>query len=378
MNIAFFCEFYPTSKTPFGGSFFHNFAKGLDRIGHSVTVFKFNTLSLSEIKKLKKIYVIEKEIIDNIEIHTFFIPKVPKLQIINNLRLLFVAHLYFYFIHNIKHFDIIHIHFSDMFNSFIGYKISKTYGLPIISTEHSTGFLIENEFNNTVKKSKKILKSVNAITVVSSVLFDKIKYLTNKPIYLIKNGIDETIFYPEYKKVLNKRFVSIGFLLKKKNFDSLIRAFSKLIILYPDITLDIIGDGEEKPFLIHLINDLNLSKKVHLLGVYNNNQIANLLRTYDFFVLPSHVETFGVVVLEALFSGLPVLVTRSGGPERFVRDKIDGIICEPNDDSLYYGLIQLLNNNFYIDINYFKENYSIVSVAKDLENIYKKIINNRI
>mgnify|MGYP000997472498 FL=1 len=156
------------------------------------------------------------------------------------------------------------------------------------------------------------------------------------------------------------------------------RQFSKLIILYPDITLDIIGDGEEKPFLIHLINDLNLSKKVHLLGVYNNNQIANLLRTYDFFVLPSHVETFGVVVLEALFSGLPVLVTRSGGPERFVRDKIDGIICEPNDDSLYYGLIQLLNNNFYIDINYFKENYSIVSVAKDLENIYKKIINNRI
>jgi len=50
MNIAFFCEFYPTSKTPFGGSFFHNFAKGLDRIGHSVTVFKFNTLSLLKIK----------------------------------------------------------------------------------------------------------------------------------------------------------------------------------------------------------------------------------------------------------------------------------------------------------------------------------------
>lgn len=370
MNIAFFCEFYPSTRNPIGGSFFHNFAKGLVRIGHRVWVFKFKDLSWNEARALRSLYVNEEEIRDGVVIVTCYIPKIPKLTRLNRWRLFRRAKNLFARYHDSVGFQIVHVHFSEMFNSTLGVRLAKRHRLPVVCTEQSTGFLLENERETTLRAAKEVLQGIHGLTVVSEELRKVLSPHVRCPIHLVNNGVDPQMFFESANRPRSRRLVSVGFLLKKKNFHGLIEAFARVKEEYPDLTLDIVGGGPEKANLESLIAQRKLEGSVRLLGSQSNEEVAALLREYDSFVLPSVVETFGVVVLEALFSGLPVLVTRCGGPERFVRDGVDGIVTAPDPDSLTAGLRRLLSQNWVIDRDYLLRNYSIEAVAQSLDALY--------
>ncbi len=374
MKIAFFCEFYPTPRTPFGGAFFHNFAKGLVRLGHEVWVFRFKDLSWGEVKKLKSFYVHDEDIIDGVHVVSHFIPKVPKWTWLNRARLRMLAQKTFSSIQREKSFDVVHLHFSEMFNSLLGLDLAQRYGLPTICTEHSTGLISQGESEQTLVSARKVLEKVDVLTAVSLRLKAVLETSVQRECLLIDNGIDPELFYPMEKKAHGMNFVSVGFLLPKKNFDGLIRAFKKFSDDHPAATLRIVGGGPEQGMLQELIDRLGLENHVFLLGLKSNHEIASIMRQHDYFVLPSHVETFGVVVLEALFSGLPVLATRCGGPERFVREGLDGVIVDPNDNALLEGLNKLVSQEWDLDRSYFMERYSIIAVARVLEGYYRKMV----
>lgn len=372
MRIAFFCEFYPTPRTPFGGAFYHNFAKGLVRRGHEVWVFRFKDLSLGEARHLGVLSVNDFNVVDGVRIITRMIPKIPKLPRINQLRLRRIAFQQFRKVHRQTPFDSVHLHFSEMYNSLLGLMIARKFELPTVCTEQSTGFITEGQIEETFAKASIVLRGVDVLSVVSERLAKTLEARLNRPVYLIDNGVDELMYHPLEGKIKSRRLVSVGFLLKRKNFDGLIRAFSTVLGEYPDLLLDIIGGGPEEGSLKSLIHELGLDSRVRLLGLKSNEEVAGLLRQYDYFVLPSHAETFGVVVIEALFSGLPVLVTRCGGPERIVREGIDGIVCDPNVESLAQGLRSLLSRDWTIDDEYLKAHYSLNAAAQQLESLYQK------
>jgi glycosyltransferase involved in cell wall biosynthesis len=96
--------------------------------------------------------------------------------------------------------------------------------------------------------------------------------------------------------------------------------------------LTIAGDGPLRGMVEQQIGRLGLAGSVRLLGYRGRDQVAQLMREEcDLLVLASRSETFGVVLIEALACGKPVVATRCGGPESIVTDPALGLLCEVDD-----------------------------------------------
>lgn len=90
------------------------------------------------------------------------------------------------------------------------------------------------------------------------------------------------------------------------------------------------GGGPRRKSLEKLAEVLGITKNLYFWGEVDNKQIPVLYQMADCFVLPSAFETFGVVYIEAMACGLPVIATRCGGPEEFVDDS-NGVLIPAND-----------------------------------------------
>ncbi len=131
----------------------------------------------------------------------------------------------------------------------------------------------------------------------------------------------------------SKRLLAIGRLAYPKNFASLIRAFSIVVKRFPEWSLDIFGEGNERRDLVSLIESLNLSDSVHLAG--NQPNIKEHLPDYSLFALSSRFEGFPLVLVEALSCGLPVVSYACPcGPRDIVRDGVEGFLVPPGDETL--------------------------------------------
>ena len=131
----------------------------------------------------------------------------------------------------------------------------------------------------------------------------------------------------------SNRVLAIGRLVYEKNFAALIRAFSIVVKRFPEWSLDIYGEGNERRDLVSLIDSLNLSDSVHLAG--NQSNIKDHLPDYSLFALSSRYEGFGLVLIEAMSGGLPVISYACPcGPKDIIRDGIDGFLVPPGDETM--------------------------------------------
>lgn len=131
-----------------------------------------------------------------------------------------------------------------------------------------------------------------------------------------------------------------------KGVDILLRAFSKIKPIYPNIRLSIIGEsGNDDEFLQKLSRELGLASSVEWHTDVDHKDIPALLAVADIFVLASRSEAFGIVLLEAGASGLPVIATRVGGVPELIRDGYNGLLVDPVDpDALANAIIWAVNN----------------------------------
>jgi CDP-glycerol glycerophosphotransferase len=136
-------------------------------------------------------------------------------------------------------------------------------------------------------------------------------------------------------------FINIARLSPEKDQKKLIRAFFRINQKYSKSKLIIIGQGELKSELQHLINDLKLSKKVYLLGQKFNPM--PYLNKSDCFVLSSNYEGQGLVLLEAMILNKPVISTDIPGPRGVLKGNL-GYLVENSEDGLYQGMLNFLKN----------------------------------
>ena len=137
--------------------------------------------------------------------------------------------------------------------------------------------------------------------------------------------------------------VFAGRLEREKNIPSLIRAIAALRSRWPHVQCLIAGEGSQRKMLASLIKKLDLQGNVRLLCFCQN--VNELIGAADMLVLPSDVESFGLVVLEAMALGKPVVATRSGGPEEIVLEGETGILVEPDDtQALAQAIAKLIAN----------------------------------
>ncbi|MBV8461766.1 MAG: glycosyltransferase family 4 protein, partial [Acidimicrobiales bacterium] len=124
---------------------------------------------------------------------------------------------------------------------------------------------------------------------------------------------------------------ALGRLVPKKGFDLLIEAYASLDEADRTVDLAIAGSGPSGPDLERRVAELGLDGRVHLLGRLSRDDVARVMAGARFFVMPSRLEPFGIVVLEAWRSGAPVVASSRGGAPEFVRDGTDGLLVDPTD-----------------------------------------------
>ncbi len=133
---------------------------------------------------------------------------------------------------------------------------------------------------------------------------------------------------------------SIGRLQAEKRFDLLIRAVAEL----PGVVLVLVGDGPERRALEELASELGVGDRVHFVGWLPHARARDYLTSFDVFALPSRLESFSLVLLEAGLAGLPVVACRVGGIPEVVADGESGLLVEPNDlPGLVNALLTLIN-----------------------------------
>jgi len=191
---------------------------------------------------------------------------------------------------------------------------------------------------------------------------------------LIQNSNTKKLIF-EFKKEY-KYFITLGRLIKPKDHKTMIEAFHIVTQTYPYSNLIILGDGELKSDIKSLINKLNLTDKVILLGFVKNP--FDYLKKADIFVFSSKFEGFGNVLVEAMASGLPVISTDCpSGPAEILENGKYGILTKvENKKELAKAMINMLDTDRY---NYFQnksieraKDFDITIVAKEyLEILYR-------
>jgi glycosyltransferase involved in cell wall biosynthesis len=138
-----------------------------------------------------------------------------------------------------------------------------------------------------------------------------------------------------------KRFIFVGRLSKVKNLEILITIFNKL----KDYKLTIIGTGEDEQYLKNISNENIIFK-----GSIKNEEIKNIYKENDIFILPSVSEPWGLVVEEALYFGLPVIVSQNCGAVELVENERNGYIIKPDDIKNIKNVILKINADGYIQL----------------------------
>ena len=256
--------------------------------------------------------------------------------------------------------DIIHAH-NLLSGGVIAEVLNRQYQIPFLVTEHTSTYSLSK---NSVYPDKKELEYVaqncsGVIAVGSKLLANLVEVVPEiEPMgSIVPNVVDpnfedrvNAFEFPQHRNEGVIRIVSIGNLIPRKNFKNLIEAFARV---FPNgqAHLTIVGEGPEEKKLIELAQDLGVAQSICFLGSAPRDSILDLLLDSDFFVLTSMLESFGVVVIEALSCGLPVVATDCGGPSDILEEE-QGFLVPVNDlEALCEALVKMSSNFELFDRN---------------------------
>jgi len=248
--------------------------------------------------------------------------------------------------------DILHAH-SIFYGGIIAYAINKITGIPYVITEHSTAYA-----RDLITPTQKAA-ALDAVTHASRRMAVSPPFCELLQDYF---GAEAGQWFPVPNIVSNLfakaplskpnqsknsfTFLCVALLISKKAIDNLITAFANAFKNNPQVTLRIGGDGPERQTLKELARSLGITSQVRFLGKLTRKQVVWEIANTDVFVLPSHFETFGVVVIEALAMGKPVVATRCGGPESILRAQ-DGELIPTDDIQVLSATMQKIRREFH-------------------------------
>jgi glycosyltransferase involved in cell wall biosynthesis len=241
-------------------------------------------------------------------------------------------------------FNLIHVHVA-----YPAAIAAQYLGLPYIISEHFSGYQKNRQHNWGRLKKRLILRALNraaSILPVSKALGQGLRDFGYKgPLQPVSNVVQTNVFQipnesPKENSV--KRFLHISTLANEvKNVTGLLDGFALLQAKSEAFTLAIGGDGDLQ-WLGKEIEKRQL-KNVEILNAMTPHEVAWQMQQADCFVLFSHIESQGIVLLESLSCGTPVIAPNVGGVPEIVNDQ-NGLLVNPNDaKSLYRALIKIIN-----------------------------------
>jgi glycogen synthase len=177
-----------------------------------------------------------------------------------------------------------------------------------------------------------------AVQAYGPALLDKARVITN--------GVDVNAVRSAEPEMRPRPYVvGIGRFVRQKGFDLLIDGFARIAADHADLDLVLAGDGPERDSLVRQTAESPFAERIEFLGGVPSPRAFGLLRGASAFVLASRHEPQGIVILEAMAAGAPVLAAGVGGVPEIVRDGVNGLVFEGGSaESLAAGLHRILTD----------------------------------
>ena len=321
MHILVIPSWYETPAFPIRGAFFRQEALALAASGHQVGVVYpelrgIHTLHLGNIRH--GYHLLTDGPLTTYRYYGFRLPRRPAsfrrrwTDMATRLGRQYVDH------HGTP--DLIHAH-AAMWAGEAAARLSGEIHVPYVLTEHSSAYLRGRLTALQATRTTEIVLGAHAVIAVSQRLNAALSDLApEKEIVTIPNMVDtERFALPLRPRDSGEfRFVCIALLSPNKNIDLLIHALSRAFPEDHSVTLDIIGDGAERARLQRVARTIMERGRVTFHGALSSADVIKILQRSHCCVSSSNVETFGVTLIEALATGIPVIATRSGGPQDIV------------------------------------------------------------
>jgi glycosyltransferase involved in cell wall biosynthesis len=360
LHVLLLPSSYPSRPSPVRGVFVQQQAEALHRIGVKVGVIypyfrTLHDLNISAISDNHFQISFDRE--KGVPTYRFWGWNIPRLRLEPLLWKMQVKRLFKSYVGEYGMPDLIHAH-NILWGGFSAMAIGEQTGLPFVVTEHTSSFargLIQPWQERFIKQ---VISKADCLLTVSNKLADQIQtYTKDKKIGIVPNVVDTDYFTPStgQRKEHPFRILTVALLTPVKGIDVLLNAFAQAFDRAENVLLEIGGDGIQRKELQELTKKLHLEKQVRFLGLLSREQVRSAMRRSNIFVLPSHVETFGVVLIEAMATGLPVVATRCGGPEDIVAPETGWLIEPGNVEELAAVL-----KNAYLDYHEIKKKESYI------------------
>jgi glycosyltransferase involved in cell wall biosynthesis len=310
----------------------------------------------------------------------------------------------------VKHkgeYDILHLHVFYWASLLIGpwakwKKIPVLYE-SVLLDEDTPGGVVKSKFG---RLQVWLMKSYQTILAISEALAEDYRKFgfSASQVFTLVNCVDDKLFSPaksaEEKISLRQKInipsdaivlVFVGSVIERKGVDVLVRAYVEASAKCPDLYLLIVGPNNknENPSLDEgFVNDLyslliqnNLSERVSFIGLIQDRQnLAEVYRASDIFVFPSNKEGLGNVILEAMASGLPVLVSRLPVLDKIIKHGENGLVVPIGDiEALKDAILMLSNNSAYAKKlgvaakNYVRGEHGFATWQSQLIEFYKSL-----
>lgn len=228
-------------------------------------------------------------------------------------------------------------------------KVGRQLHIPCVAWLHSTfeGYfnMPEHDTYGMLFLFEKYASSMDKLLVLTQrdreVFMEKIKTLKNDPL----------VFYNPLTLPIAGKPVShtnpllfVGRLnMEVKGIDLLVPIMRRVCSVFPNVKLNIVGDGGEKDKLLALIKQEHLEKNIVLCG--QTNQVQKYYEQSSLLLVTSRYEGFGLVITEAMAYGIPVVAFHAYGPDEIIRDSVNGYLFEQGDvDGYADGIIRILSD----------------------------------
>jgi len=274
----------------------------------------------------------------------------------------------------------------------VGLVVARLLEIPFVITAHGgDAFSVKSGLMSRIKQF--VIRRADAWTANTGATAAAITQATGNSgnRHIIPMGVDTQLFAPGARQgeagSEPKRILFIGRLVEKKGVTVLLDAIARL----PETTrqsmrLDIIGEGDEKPRLQQQARDLKIESLVNFVGYVANNELPRFLQQADLFVGPSIVDSVGdtegqgVVFIEAMACGVPVIASRVGGIAEVIEDGSCGALVEPGDAAALSSAMQSLLDDEEKRLRYMQRGLQVVHerfawerVAGSFIELYRKL-----
>jgi L-malate glycosyltransferase len=260
------------------------------------------------------------------------------------------------------------------------WRAHKRWGLPYVVTEVNTGFGTGSVRGLQAAASRRAFANAEAVIAISENLRTRLAQFGGaRHLEIIPCTMDESYWTapPKPRTRVPFTFYAQAHLTPRKGLDILIRAFASEFRGDETVRLVIGGGGAIQQDLEALAKSSGVQPQVRFLGEIPRDAVREAMWAANCFVLPSHAENFGVVLIEALSTGLPVISTCCGGPEDIITDAV-GTLLRPGDERGLAEALSAMRNRPAFDAaavrSYAIARYGYSAVGPQLRDFYCSVL----